>query len=134
MDLYPIQDFVETNTSLTIGVDLFVFSIPHGIDKGVLLTREVSETRVDHEIPGRSQSRFQVIVRDPDHETGKALAYELYWLLWIREFTDWTDFCTNYIRPRHEPVAFRRSDGDVIEWSINYETDFFRDPGLEFAG
>lgn len=62
MDLDPIQDWVAANSTLQAGVDLFTYSMPQGVKKGVLLLLEVPDGKVDHEIPGRYWSRIQVIV------------------------------------------------------------------------
>jgi len=122
MDLVPILDYLQTNTDLRSGVDLFLFRMPSSVDNGVLITIEPDMGRVDHEIPGRYNSRFQVIVRNSDYVTGRALAMTLFDLLSIEHRHDFISYETQYIRPAHLPFDYRQSDGGKIEFSINFDT------------
>lgn len=120
MNLFPIQDFIQSQTTLINGVDLFVYSMPAPVTAGVLLTHESAGNRVDHEMPGIFEGRFQVIVRDTDYDLGFQRAWEIFYLLTLLE-QDLTDYIVTYCRPRHTPMPFSRSDGDLIEFSINFD-------------
>lgn len=121
MKLEPIQDYIDAETDLTTGVDLFVHSMPADVKQGVLIVTESAGNRVDHEVKGVFLGRYQVIVRDSDMARCSARAYEMFDLLDLVE-TDMTEYVITYSRPRHTPnVIGGRSKGDLIEMSINYD-------------
>lgn len=125
MELEPIQDYLAANTTLVSGQDLFIYHKPHEVEPAVQLVLDDSGNRVDSEITGRYIQRFQVIVSDPDYTRGKNRAAEIFDLLRSEVTQDWTGYCTSYIRPMSLPINYRRSAGDVVEWSINFETLLF---------
>lgn len=120
MNLLPIQDFIQSQTDLVNGQDLFVYSMPAQVQAGALLVQESAGNVVHHETPGIFEGRFQVIVRDTDYSLGSQRAWELFYLLTLLE-KDLTDYVVTYCRPRHTPMPFSRSDGDLIEFSINFD-------------
>lgn len=120
MNLTPIQDYINDNTTWVTGVDLFSYSMPHDLDRGVLVITDGTGNRPDHEVPGIFVARFQVIIRNPDILEGMQQANALYDLLNLLN-TDLIDYHVEYSRPRHTPISYPRSPGSVIEWSINYD-------------
>lgn len=120
MNLHPIRDYIAANTSLKVGETLFSYSIPADVDVGVLVVSEPAGNRVDHEIKGVFKGRYQIIVRDKDFDSGMLRANQLFTLLDLIE-TDMYEYVVTYSRPRNTPLPFARSDGDLIEFSINYD-------------
>ena len=120
MNLKPLQDYIAAHTDLVFGQDLFEYSLPARVTKAVVLVLEPANAYVDHEIPGLFKNRFQVIVRDPVFDDGRARADELFDLLKF-ENVDLTEYKVDYCRPRHKPLPFSRSAGDTVEFSINFE-------------
>jgi len=121
MRLEPITDYIEQETDLTNGVDLFTHSMPAGASTGVLVVTEGAGNRVDHEIKGIFTGRYQVIVRDKNYGAATQRAYELFNMLDLVE-EDLGVYVVTYSRPRHTPIPIGgRSNGDLIELSINFE-------------
>ena len=121
MRLEPIVKFVEQNTTLTQGVDLFLHSMPPTVREGVLIVTENAGNQVDHEIKGVFKGRFQVITRGVSYGSASDRSYELFDLLTMLE-KDLTDYVVTYSRPRHTPNPIGgRSKGDLIEMSTNFD-------------
>lgn len=121
MRLEPIMKFIEDNTSLKQGKDLFLHSMPPTVREGVLIVTENAGNQVDHEIKGVFKGRYQVITRGMDYGRATDRAYELFELLNLLE-QDLTDYVVTYSRPRHTPNPIGgRSKGDLIEMSINFD-------------
>ena len=120
MNLDPIRDYIAANTTLTVGKDLFSYSMPPQVDKGVLILTEAAGNRVDHEVKGVFKGRYQIIVRDTDYDIGMLRANQMFNLLDLLEENMGT-YVVTYSRPRHTPLPFSRSEGDLIEFSINFD-------------
>ena len=123
MNLDPICDYIAANTDLVVAENLFSYSIPAQVSNAVLLVAESANGFVDHEIPGIFKNRYQVIVRDAVYETAKTRADELFDLLNLRE-VDMGEYVVTHSLPRHKPFPFRRSDGDLVEFSINFDVRY----------
>tara|TARA_R110000851_G_scaffold59347_11_gene137423 strand:- start:12744 stop:13127 length:384 start_codon:yes stop_codon:yes gene_type:complete len=121
MKLEPISQYIEDNTNLELGVNLFTHSMPPDVNEGVLVVTESAGNRVDHEVIGVYLGRFQTIIRSQNYGTGTARAYEVFNLLNMSE-VDLTEYVVTYSRPRHTPHPIGgRSTGDLIELSINFD-------------
>lgn len=121
MKLEPIQDYIAGSTDLTMGRDLFVYSMPASAKSAVLIVTENAGNQVDHEVKGVFKGRYQIIVRDSDMGRCTTRAYELFDLLDLTE-TDVGEYVITYSRPRHTPNPIGgRSEGDLIEMSINFD-------------
>jgi len=120
MNLSPIRDYIAASSNMIVGRDLFVYSMPATVKRGVLLVTESAGNHVLHETPGAFEGRYQIIVRDPDYEKGYARAEEMFDMLNLIEM-DLTTYVVTYSRPRHTPLPFSRSSGDLIEFSINFD-------------
>lgn len=121
MNLDPIRDYLEEAIyTLTTGRTLFSYTMPPTVTRGVLLIPSQTGLEIDHEVGGSSSGRFQVIVRSEDFDAGSNLAY-----LISKELTllnkALTEYVVVYCRPRHQPVYFPRSEGDQIEFSVNFD-------------
>lgn len=127
MDLEPIRDFIASNTDLRAGRTLFLYSGPAALDRYVLLLSELGVGgRVDYEIPRRLEDRFQVIVRDSAPDAARKRANQLFDLLSLEGVRDFGLYTTSYVRPLQSPILYRRSDGDLVEASINFTTLYTR--------
>ena len=120
MNLDPIADYLAANSDLAVGVDLFTYSMPPFVDAGVLLVAEMTHSFVDHEMPGIFKNRYQAIVRDSVYDTGKARADEIFAKLYLRN-VDLGEYVVTYSRPLNQPIPFSRSEGDLVEFSVNFE-------------
>lgn len=119
-----IQDFIADNTDLVVGQTIFCRSMPAGVSRAVLVLLDHYDGEADQEIPGRYFQPYQLVVRDPDSSAGLVRANELMVLL-RREIPVELDTVKMInSRPRHLPLDYRRSDGDLIEWSLNFDAVF----------
>lgn len=79
-----IAQFIEDQTSLTMGVDLFVGHLPTEIPGGgeppLLLATVMENTpsATDGDWPDYEQKEIQVLVKGPSYFTARALAYHIY--------------------------------------------------------
>ena len=119
MNLQPIRDYIGDNTDMTVGEDLFTFSMPPQVKEGVIVVTETAGQHVDHYMPGIFKGRYQIISRSPDYDAAYDRAQELFDLLNMRE-VDLGDYVVTYSMPRHTPMPYRRSEGDLVECSVNF--------------
>lgn len=104
---------------------IFIFDMPLSVTNGVLLLNGVGNTvPIDPELPGYFRGTFQVIVRCTRYQDGKAVTDRVLPALTIEgnEGSPVAGYQVNYIRPRHKPIVYPRSDADVLECSVS--TDY----------
>lgn len=125
MNLLPIAQVVEDAGIAKAGTNLFLNLFPAEVETGVLLRSPLTGTRIDYELPEYRKSSFQVIVRTHAHKysTGEAMAKAIFDALTFEE-TQLNSIFIKYVRPKHEPVSFRGSPGNNVEFSINFEICF----------
>jgi hypothetical protein len=124
MDLFVVQDYISTQLpKLEQGRDLFVYSMPETVSKGVLLVAETANARVDDDIPGLFHNRFQVIVRHVDYTEGYAQAKALFDTLNVR-MKVMGAYRFDYIKPMHLPIPYRRGASDQLEFSVNFQARY----------
>lgn len=123
MNLLPIRNYIAANTDLVPRKTLLVFSMPADLKSGVVLVPSPVGGRIDHEIPGIYEERFQAIVRDPHYQPGMDRAEELFNLLTLLN-VDMGEYVVDYCRPRHTPFAYPRSDSDLLEFSVNFDVRY----------
>lgn len=110
----------------TAGVDLFAHRMPAGITSGIVIVGDLAGAQIDHDLPGWRIGRIQVIVRNASHIAGTALAHKIIQALTLGEHSlpaagGASALRLRRLRPLHDPIAYPRSDGDLIEFSINFE-------------
>ncbi len=110
-----------------IGQTIFVHHMPETLNQGVLLRTPLVGTPVDHYLPGYYKGRVQAIVRAITQTAGDELAIAVIKALQTLGGTTLTDAETdtslkiNYLRPDTLPIVFPRSEGNLKEWSINFD-------------
>lgn len=74
--LTDIANYINTNTSFTLGTDLFIGTLPANIDNcvGIFQSGGVEPTTYLDVI----KPTIQVLVRNTNYETAQQLAYEIY--------------------------------------------------------
>jgi hypothetical protein len=120
MNLQSISTYLAEANLGVEGETLFINQMPGNCNVGMLLRGAPSGTQIDHELPGLYKTAFQVICRAPDYLDGKDLADDVFHLLNVLE-TVIGDEHYLYLRPRHLPISYRPSDGDYVEWSMNFD-------------
>lgn len=109
-----------------LGTDLFCHHMPAQIERGVMVTGDLAGTDIDHELPGWRQGRIQVIVRDPDHTQGLTRTRQVIAALTLGQLAlpataGAPAIRLRRLRPVHDPIVYPRSDGDQVEFSVNFE-------------
>lgn len=108
------------------GSTIFTNFMPSECTRGVLLRNNLGGVEIYHELPGYYQSEPQAIVRAQTIEDGESLAESVMAALTVHQTRTLQDSTgrdvmqLNYLRPKHEPIVFPRSDGNGREWSINF--------------
>lgn len=108
-----------------LGHDVYVFHMPaHERMAVLLLARKAAP--VNHYLPGYYKSDYQAIIRAPSSDIagGQALADQVMVLLSIEQESQLADIAVKYSLPRHQPFMYPVSNGDLIEWSINFDAAF----------
>lgn len=119
MNLQPIVDKLQTESLGTPGVDLFREQMPHQVVKGMLVTQQMPVERNPY-APGYRKGSFQVIVRDAVYDDARTTANSVIDAITGDGIT-LGDMKFRFIRARHDPLLFPRSDGDLVEASVNFD-------------
>jgi hypothetical protein len=104
---------------------IFIYTMPLAVTNGVLLLNGVGNlVPIDPELPGYFRGTFQVIVRCARFQDGDAVMKRVLPALTIEgdEGAPVAGYKVNFIRPRHKPIVYPRSDADVLELSVS--TDY----------
>lgn len=123
MDIKTVAEYLASQTDLVFegpNKDLFIYSMPETVRRGVLLGEEYAGTPIDHELPKYFRTGFQVVIRHEDPVKGRELADEVSDVLTFRGKLIGT-LNVRHILPRHQPLVYPVSQGDLFEWSINFD-------------
>jgi hypothetical protein len=110
-------------TKLRPGHEIFVHAFPPKAS-GVLIILDRLEGVTDTDMPGRYFQPFQIIVRNADLVKGRELAWKLFAHFDIEVPAELPSSVLSRCKPKHMPLPFRRSDGDIVEWSVNFDAIF----------
>lgn len=121
MKLEPIAQHLVTEDVAEGGVDLFVYRMPAQIKQGILLIGDLGGTEIDHELPGYKRTSFQAIIRHTELVEGMELANLVLKTLTLSDNTILDNLLFRYVLPRHEPVVYPVSEGDYLEFSVNFD-------------
>lgn len=103
--------------------DIFVYAMPDTVTSGMLLKDFALGTNYDHELPKYMKTEFVVVVRSKDFAEGEEKAKAVSDTLTVANQTVGT-LNVNYIRPRHVPMVFPVSEGDLIEFLLTFDACF----------
>jgi hypothetical protein len=108
------------------GRDLFCHQMPGEITKAVVIMGDLAGTEIDHELPGWRMGQVQVIVRDDNHAAGTRRSRAVMDALTLGERLLPAAGGAGAIRlvrlrPIHDPIVYPRSEGDVMEFSMNFD-------------
>lgn len=134
MRLEPLAAFLETEGHGTRGVDIFVDFIPDTVKLATMLRSGLMPTGIDYTLPNyRCRTPWQLIVRAADYPSGYARIADATAKLTINEpynsdslpsGTRIGNFQFNFSRPRHEPLVYPLSVGNLIEFSVNFDCNY----------
>lgn len=126
-----LEEIAEYLVSLDIGLktrdsqkNLFVNYMGPNIPKGVLIRESYMGTPIDHYLPGYFRASFQIIVRDSDYVEGRRKADIILESLTVRQSRTIGSMYVRQILPRHEPLVYPVSEGNRLEWSINFDAAY----------
>jgi len=114
------------------GETLFIHHMPADVNEGVLIRAPLDGVKVQYDLPGYYKTKIQVIVRARSTKAGDDLAKQISGLLTIGQRTinasalvdSEFELHFNFMRPNSWPIIYPRSDGNALEWSINFDCCF----------
>lgn len=125
-----IMDRLAVANVGTPGTTLFAHKMPATVTKGVLVLAPLTGSEIDYELPGWRRSRYQIIARAPSVSEAMTLAMAasaaLTWLLprTVPASGMYPSIEVKYFRPLHDPIVYPRSEGNLVEASVNFETAY----------
>lgn len=118
MILRELAEILHDNNLGTLGVNMFIHNMPQTASTGILLLERMSGDLIDREIKGMRNGGFQVVVRVPNYND--TLINSIIPLLTITgKVVKGID--VKYILPRADPVVYPATDGNNIEYSVNFD-------------
>lgn len=120
MNLHALADRLQ---DADIGLDpdqIFINFMPSDARAGALFKLPLTGVPIDHELPGFYRTRLQIIIRNQSRSVGDQLAAAAMQTMTIEQ-SEWVgDMHVRYLRPTTLPISFPRSEGNGIEWSLNF--------------
>jgi len=120
-----------------IGESIFVHHMPPECREGVMVKTPLTGIEICAELPGYYRGGLQVIVRAQKHERGEEMAKTVLRALstlqrkeYIHPQTRQPEMIVNQMIPKALPVRYPRSDGNGIEWSINFDCSYVLPAGI----
>lgn len=117
MNLSRIAWFIEDKGLATTGIDLFVYTMPHEVEHGVLIIQQ-APTRIEPYVHNLRRGSFQVIVRGLHVEEVRLRAYDIAEKLDIKGVR-MGDMQFRHITPDGEPLVFPIPESRFVEASVN---------------
>lgn len=125
MNLMPLADLLESAKHGVKGETIFLNMMPAQAENAILLRSPLTGTPIDYELPGYYRAEFQLIVRGRDYAQAEALIKQSVTTLTLVDAPA-GPFYFNYCRPRTEPVSFPLSDGNLVEFAVNFDASFVK--------
>lgn len=138
MKLELLSELLEQRGLGTRGTDIFVHRMDAECPKGILLRLPIAGIDTDFNLPGYYKTQIQAIIRDANQQSGDAMAVRVMAQLTMYEriFTDPDTGAflmqINQMYPAKLPIIYPRSEGQEIEWSLNFDVSYAIPP-LEIA-
>ena len=125
MNIEPFANKLEADGVGVVGTDIFLYRLPDRVVEGIVFVQPLSGAKIDHELVNYYRSKFQVIIRAKRFETGLTLTESVVQSLTAYD-VDLDNYKVKYVRPRTEYVSYPVSEGNHIEFSLNFETAFVK--------
>jgi hypothetical protein len=122
-----IASLLQTEGFGVPGTDIFIHRMDAETDAGILIRGPLDGIPVDNNLPDYYRGSLQIIVRNPDQQTGDALALRLQSSITMgrRLFTNPDGSLAMDVKQIYLaklPIVYLRSVGRSIEWSLNFKT------------
>jgi hypothetical protein len=121
MNLLPFVDYLKDN--LGTPEPVFLYNMPETANSGILLLHSLLGATFGDDLPGYKKASFQAIVRHATYPEGYQLAKRTMQVLDVYR-QEMGGLYVTRCKPRHDPVAFPKSRGDMIEFSVNFDVVF----------
>ena len=132
MNLDVICDILVEADLGVLGETLFQDHMPDDVTEGIMFRLPIDGIPIDSYLPEYFRAgKLQVIARSPSHDAGKALANGVMNALTIMQRTSFFDaddalvMRINNMRPCTLPIVYPRTPGNLTEWSINFDANYF---------
>jgi hypothetical protein len=125
MNLMPLADLLESSGHGNQGDTVFLNMMPAQAETAILLRSPLTGTPIDYELPGYYRTEFQLIVRGRDYVAAEVRIAAVVATLTLKNAAVGPLYF-NYCRPKTEPVSFPLSDGNLFEFSTNFDVSFVR--------
>lgn len=119
---YPLlAQYLDDQGIGTVGKDIFVTTMPSNLNEGLMFRDHLAGTKVNYELPGYFKGTFQLIARSKRVDTGMQRIQQAAAALTMTNKTLSDGTIIKRIWPMHLPVSYPLSDGDNMEFSVNFE-------------
>lgn len=118
--------WAETLVITGLPTPVYVQTIPAEVSPAVMFAAPQIGVRVDPDLPGYHHTSFQMVVRAKKSQDAEILAQRVSDAIETEQRVSLTNIRVNFIRPRHLPTSFPRSDGDFHEAVVNFDLCFIR--------
>jgi hypothetical protein len=110
------------------GKSLFIHHMPAVTGEGILIKTPLTGIDVNHYLPNFYRGPLQVIVRSQTQAHGEKLADDVVRCLSMEQEQIWSDGESSMLMRQvllvQLPIRYPRSDGNGIEWSLNFEVTY----------
>lgn len=131
MRLDKISQIIQDAQLGVEGQTLFIYQMPAGCMRGILIKPPAGGVHVDNTLPGYFRSSLQIVVRAQSHMDGEKLANDVAKVVTQQQTRDFYDqpgnmfaMRINYLLSEKLPIRYQRLDGNGIEWSLNFITSY----------
>lgn len=122
MNLIAIADILVAANLGIKGKNLFVNMMPPEVTQAVLLKGRLTGVKINHELPGYYQTKFNVVIRGTDYSIAAHGGF-------VDSVVDALtfnsiivgDMYVNYSRPKYLPQVFPLSTGNILEWNTEFD-------------
>ena len=122
---------LQTATLGVIGTSLFIHHMPSTTEQGILIKVPLQGIKRDPSMPGYYKTEIQMIIRHNNTTTGEALANSVMNLFHSHARVEYLDedddlvFAVKQMFAQSKPIRYPLSEGNLTEWSINFDVTFF---------
>lgn len=109
----------QNGLGLFLGENLFIGQLPSTISSGILVTSQMP-IYIDA-YTQLKKGEIQVVTRDKDVMEALTMMNNVKWALEKHPDLHIWGLKIHLLRAKHEPLIYPRSDGDLIEASVNFE-------------
>lgn len=120
MNVQGVVQYLHDQGLAVIGSDLFIHHMPESVNEGILVIGPESGTMIDHHLPGYRRTSFQLIIRANEYGSGEERAEKISESL-TGDGISMQGMYVKRVHPRHEPIVFPSSKGDLLEFSVNFD-------------